>query len=193
MDQFTKENDEKKTVNFLDMDVLGNLLGLFYPQKLDIEFSADESTLQIKCEELSKDGFKIAISNPPSQSQQNQSNQVEYSSGPVFSGAVEWYKIDKTISILKVSKIGFGAEYIKKGNDDVVNVAVLLDASLNISPLTISVNEAGIGVTLSDPIDVNFYLSGIGISFKNEVLSIGGGLSATVAKNNKGEIIIEKG
>ena len=194
MDQFTKENDEKKTVNLLNMDVLGNLLGLFYPQtNLDIEFSADESTLQINCEELSKGGFKIAISNPPSQSQQNQSNQVEYSSGPVFSGTVEWYKIDKTISILKVSKIGFGAEYIKKGNDDVVNVAVLLDASLNISPLTISVNEAGIGVTLSDPIDVNFYLSGIGISFKNEVLSIGGGLSATVAKNNKGEIIIEKG
>ena len=72
--------------------------------------------------------------------------------------------------MLTVPKIGFGI--------DEKYIAVLLDASLNVSPLTISLQEAGIGVS-PEPFGVRFYLSGFSVGFDNGVLSIGGGFSAT--------------
>ncbi len=112
------------------------------------------------------------------QIQQNMLLKNSSSSGPAFNGTAVWKKFDKpiTILILTIPKIGFGL-------DNNGNIAILLDASLNVSPLTFSLNGAGIGVNLSKLKDINFYLSGFGIGFDNGVLSIAGGLSAGLDEN----------
>lgn len=112
------------------------------------------------------------------QTQQNMLLKNSCSFGPAFNGTAVWKKFDKpiTILILTIPKIGFGLD-----NDG--NIVILLDASLNVSPLTFSLNEAGIGVNISKLTDIHFYLSGFGVSFDNGVLSIAGGLSMGYDEN----------
>lgn len=99
-------------------------------------------------------------------------------SGPVFHGTTVWKKFDKPkkFLILTIPKIGLGL-------DDDGRIAILLDASLSVSPLTFSLIDAGIGFNINDIKDVKPYLSGFGVSFDNGVLSIGGGFY--VSSNNK--------
>ena len=112
------------------------------------------------------------------QTQQNMLLKNSCSFGPAFNGTAVWKKFDKpiTILILTIPKIGFGLD-----NDG--NIVILLDASLNVSPLTFSLNEAGIGVNISKLTDIHFYLSGFAVSFDNGVLSIAGGLSMGYDEN----------
>ncbi len=78
---------------------------------------------------------------------------------------VFWVKLEKTIKIFTLHRIGLGL--------DGSYLMLALDASLNVSPLTFRLLGAGIGVNLSD-FDLKYYISGFGVSFKNEALEISG-------------------
>ena len=170
------------SVNVLEMPVVGELVNTVAPNTTDLTISnfevdaSSEKGVFLRCNAFGSP-CEIQIYKPdpqpaPKQNyRQNVLMQSVGSSGPAFDGTVVWKKFEppKTIFILSLPKIGLGM--------DDGHIAVLLDASLNISPLTLSLNEAGIGVALSEPIAYKFYLSGFGVSFDNGVLSIGGGLS----------------
>lgn len=80
---------------------------------------------------------------------------------------VFWLKLEKSIAIFTLHRIGLGLEpqYI----------TFLTDASLNVAPLTFNLLGAGIGVNVSD-FDMKFYISGFGISFDSDAVSISGAL-----------------
>lgn len=188
------------SVNVLEMPVVGELVNVVAPNTTDLtisNFEVDASSktgLTLKCNAFGTD-VEIPVYQPDSQpvpkqnliqfcqsnseidSEQKQQETIVGSSGPAFNGTVVWKKFEppKTIFILTIPKIGLGME----GN----KIAILLDASLNVSPLTFSLNEAGIGVALSEPISFAFYLSGFGVCFDNGVLSIAGGLSMGYDEN----------
>lgn len=84
-----------------------------------------------------------------------------------------WLKLDKTMAIFTLHRLGVRL--------DDSRLVLLLDASLNVSPLTFSLYGAGIGLNMSDIKDLKFYISGFGVSFKNNMLSISGAFE----KNNK--------
>lgn len=170
------------SVNVLEMPVVGELVNTVAPNTTDLTISnfevdaSSEKGVFLRCNAFgSPCEIQIYTPDPQPAPKQNYRQNVLMrsvgSSGPAFDGTVVWKKFEppKTIFILSLPKIGLGM--------DNGYVAVLLDASLNISPLTLSLNEAGIGVALSEPIAFKFYLSGFGVSFDNGVLSIGGGLS----------------
>lgn len=77
-----------------------------------------------------------------------------------------WLNIDKKIAICSLHRlgVGFDGEYLM----------FAVDAQFNVSPLTFVLAGAGIGVCLSDPANVKCYISGFGVSFQNELLSISG-------------------
>jgi hypothetical protein len=82
---------------------------------------------------------------------------------------MKWFELNKSFSIVSIQKAGIGLDGSK--------VVVLLDASLNVSPLSFSLLEAGIGIDISKPQDISFYLSGFGVTFDNGALAIGGSFS----------------
>ena len=79
---------------------------------------------------------------------------------------IAWINVDKTFSILSVYRLGVGL--------DDARLVVILDAALNILPISVGAEGAGIGIRLSQPSDIRFYLSGLAISFRNDLLSIAG-------------------
>lgn len=79
---------------------------------------------------------------------------------------IAWINVDKTFSILSVYRLGVGL--------DDARLVVTLDAALNILPISVGAEGAGIGIRLSQPSDIRFYLSGLAISFRNDLLSIAG-------------------
>jgi hypothetical protein len=82
---------------------------------------------------------------------------------------MKWFELNKTFAIVSIHKIGIGLDGSK--------AIILLDASLNVSPLSFNVIDAGLGVNISKPSDIAFYLSGFGVTFDNGVLAIGGSFS----------------
>lgn len=82
---------------------------------------------------------------------------------------VKWIPLNKTFAILSVSKVGIGL--------DGSRVAMLLDASLAVSPFTFSLAQAGVGINIARLSDVAFYLSGFGVTFDNGALAISGSFS----------------
>lgn len=79
---------------------------------------------------------------------------------------IAWINVDRTFSILSIYRLGVGL--------DDARLVVTLDAALNIPPISVGAEGAGIGVCLSQPSDIRFYLSGLAISFRNDLLSIAG-------------------
>lgn len=80
---------------------------------------------------------------------------------------VFWLKLEKSIAIFTLHRIGLGLEQ--------QYITFLTDASLNVDPLTFNLLGAGIGVDVSD-FDMKFYISGFGISFDSDTVSISGAL-----------------
>lgn len=76
-----------------------------------------------------------------------------------------WMKLEKTLAIFTLHRLGLGL--------DGSYLMLVLDASLNVSPLTFTIFGAGIGVNISD-FALRFYISGFGAAFKNNVISIAG-------------------
>lgn len=207
-DNSTKNSDEKtwsityttrtdsEGLNIHKLPVAGEILNLLSPP-------SDESKYEVKLSEIvysSTNGLSISFYafgndekhlhtiNLPKLAKQkkedpepkpkqnmlmaiNDSTDDESESGLGFTGNAVWKKINKTFSVLSIPKIGIGLDHKR--------VVFLLDASLNVSPLTFSLKEAGLGIVPKfdkiDKLDLKFYLSGFGVSFNNGVLSIGGG------------------
>lgn len=79
---------------------------------------------------------------------------------------IAWIGVDRTFSILSIYRLGVGLD------DD--RLVITLDAALNIPPISVGAEGAGIGISLSQPSDIRFYLFGLAISFRNDFLSIAG-------------------
>ena len=77
-----------------------------------------------------------------------------------------WINVNKTFSILSIYRIGVGM--------DDARLVLMLDAALNIQPLSFGVEGMGIGITMSCPSDIRFYLSGLSVAFRNDLLSVAG-------------------
>lgn len=82
---------------------------------------------------------------------------------------IVWIGMDKTIAVLSLYRLGIGL--------DGPRFVAVLDAALNVTPLTFSLNGAGVGIDFSNPADFKGYLSGFAISFRNEICSIAGEFS----------------
>lgn len=95
---------------------------------------------------------------------------------------VVWVDINQTIAIFSLYRLGVGLaeNYLTFG----------VDASCNVSPLTFTLAGAGIGVCLTDPARLRFYISGFGVSFQNEILAIGGEFLKS-ADGYTGELLIK--
>lgn len=174
------------TANILEIPVVGDLVNNISPDinatvtNFHITTSYNEGlSLALGCNAFGNQ-FDVTLPLSSKQSQPHQMPQIRHNkllkndqpSGPAFHGTTVWKKFDKPkkILILTIPKIG-----LRLDNDG--HIAILLDASLNVSPLTFSLNEAGIGINLNKFKDIKFYLSGFSVAFNNGVLSIGGSLS----------------
>lgn len=178
-------------VNKISSDVTTTITNLYVKAS---KINQNEYTLTLGCNALGDDSYNVAVplsSKKPKQQPEQQSQpkqqpeqqseqqpQQDKQSESAFHGTTVWKKFDKPkkILILTIPKIGLRL--------DNGHIAILLDASLNVSPLTFSLNEAGIGVNLSKLTDIKFYLSGFGVSFDNGVLSISGGCSVSYDEQN---------
>jgi hypothetical protein len=78
---------------------------------------------------------------------------------------IYWADINKSVSVLTLHRAGFSY-----GGD---TISFLLDASVAVKPLTLTLLGAGIGVNL-DTKNVDFLISGFGVAFDNGFLTIGG-------------------
>lgn len=87
---------------------------------------------------------------------------------------IAWLNVEKTITVFSLHRIGVGL--------DGAHMVLMADASLNLPPLNFALMGAGIGINLSDLWDVKFYLSGLALSFQNELLSISGELRRSGSK-----------
>lgn len=76
-----------------------------------------------------------------------------------------WIKLEKSMAVFSLHRIGLGI--------DDAHIMFLLDVSLNVSPLTFNLFGSGIGVDISD-FDMKFYISGFGITFISDALTISG-------------------
>lgn len=113
----------------------------------------------------------------------NHANQsADHANQPASPSKTFWIQINKTLAILTLHRIGVGL--------DGARLALVVDASLSVSPLTFQLNGAGIGVNLSDASDLGFYLSGFGVSFQNNTLSISGEFNRS-GKSYTGKLLIQ--
>lgn len=96
---------------------------------------------------------------------------------------IKWIEVEKSVACFLLHRIGLGFEgpYL----------TMELDASLNVKPLTFRLYGAGIGVDLSD-FDLKFFISGFGISFQNDMLSIEGKLLKSGA-DYRGRLLVSTG
>lgn len=91
-----------------------------------------------------------------------------------------WLNIDKEIAIFRFHRLGIelsGAE-----------VGILLDAGLDVSPLSFDMQGLGIYGNIKDLKDVRFALSGIGISLETEKLSLTGSFMRTSEQGGEADI-----
>jgi len=78
----------------------------------------------------------------------------------------KWFELNKSFKILKLSRVGVGFRDNR--------ITFLLDAMITAAPVSLSLMGLGLGIGLSDTVSVGFYLSGLGIDFNNDQLSIHG-------------------
>lgn len=190
------ENNTK--VDILNIPVVGKLVNCISPDinttitDFNVKVTKSDQkalTLTLGCNAFD-DKFDVSLPLSSKQSQSQQESQMprnirlknDKPSGLAFHGTAVWKKFDKPkkILILTIPKIGLGL-------DDSGHIAILLDASLNVSPLTFTLIDAGVGVTLASTPGIVPYLSGFGVAFNNGVLSIGGSLSLHKDSNGNDE------
>lgn len=97
------------------------------------------------------------------------------------SSKMYWKKLDQTIALFTLHRLGIGME----GGE----LALALDASLNVRPFTFSLFGAGIRIGLSDYVP-HFILNGFGLDFQNDLMTIGGSLSR-VESGYQGTLVIQ--
>ncbi|MCA2709848.1 MAG: hypothetical protein IM473_04575 [Microcystis sp. M015S2] len=85
-----------------------------------------------------------------------------------------WFDLDKTFGPFSLKQIGF--KYETTGNKG--EIAILIDAALKISGLTLSCDDLGVGIGLAD-LKPSFKMSGIGIEYKSPAFEISGALLRT--------------
>ncbi|MFM6734045.1 MAG: DUF6603 domain-containing protein [Microcystis panniformis] len=83
-----------------------------------------------------------------------------------------WFDIDKTFGPFSLKQIGF--QYDEE-EDETANIAILMDAAIKISGLTLSCDDLGVKISL-DNLTPSFKISGLGIEYKNPTVEISGAL-----------------
>lgn len=103
-------------------------------------------------------------------------------------GLTKWFKIGKSMGIFEFYRFGIG--FING------SIAFLLDASLASKPIELGMMGLGLGVNLSSPKDISFYLSGLEIDFDNGTLAIGGAfMKSTLGEQESydGKLLLKMG
>lgn len=85
--------------------------------------------------------------------------------GAAASSGIQWLSLQKTIGPIAVQQLGIQFADGK--------IAFLLQASMSVGPLSISLDGLGVRTALS-PIEPTFFLNGMGLEFKSGPLEIGG-------------------
>lgn len=101
--------------------------------------------------------------------------------GPNTSSKMYWKKLDQTAALFTLHRLGIGME------DNYLVFA--LDASLSVRPFIFTMLGAGIRVGLSD-YRPHFALTGFGVEFQNELMTIGGCLNCTET-GYRGTLIVQ--
>ncbi len=100
----------------------------------------------------------------------------------------KWIPINKTLGIFEFYRFGIG---FREGS-----IAFVLDASLAVKPIGISLMGLGIGFKLNSPGDISFYLSGMGIDFDNGTVAISGAFMKSTLGNAEcydGKLLLKAG
>ncbi|MDR2547867.1 MAG: hypothetical protein LBC96_10295 [Lachnospiraceae bacterium] len=168
-------------INMLDMPLAGELVKKISPDSPDFSVSNFKITasntdgVSLSCLAFGE-LFTLNIYAPIPQecllASTDEFTDIDLDKGTVVSTSgdakptVKWLELGKTFAVLTIPKVGIGVEGKR--------ILLLLDASLNVSPLTFSLLEAGVGIDITDLANPTFYLSGFGIAFDNGTLAIGG-------------------
>ncbi|CCI20643.1 Genome sequencing data, contig C301 [Microcystis aeruginosa PCC 9807] len=91
-----------------------------------------------------------------------------------------WFDIDKTFGPFSLKQIGF--QYDEE-EDETAKIAILMDAAIKISGLTLSCDDLGVKISL-DNLTPSFKISGLGIEYKNPTVEISGALLRAEKEKN---------
>ncbi|TRT74259.1 MAG: hypothetical protein EWV83_15900 [Microcystis sp. M_OC_Ca_00000000_S217Cul] len=83
-----------------------------------------------------------------------------------------WFDIDKTFGPFSLKQIGFRYD---EEEDETAKIAILIDAAIKISGLTLSCDDLGVKIALDD-LKPSLTISGLGIEYKNSTVEISGAL-----------------
>ena len=100
----------------------------------------------------------------------------------------KWFAIEKNLGVFSFHRIGVT---YRQGS-----VGFVLDASLQAGAVNISLSEGGLGFQLSDPSDLTWYLSGLGLSVQSGSLVVSGSFKRTGAEQEErydGTIMVRAG
>jgi hypothetical protein len=86
-----------------------------------------------------------------------------------------WFDLEKTFGPFSLKQIGFQYGTKEEKGEKKGELAILIDAAIKISGLTLSCDDLGVGIALAD-LKPSFKISGIGIEYKNPTLEISGAL-----------------
>ncbi len=104
----------------------------------------------------------------------NEKTDTSKSISDAVATAVSWSKIDKKIGAVNLQRLGLAYD---KGK-----IIALLDASIETNTLGMQLLGLGIGINLDwNNLDTEFYLDGLGLSYKTDTVEIAGALMRTTA------------
>lgn len=83
-----------------------------------------------------------------------------------------WFDIDKTFGPFSLKQIGFRYD---EEEDETAKIAIVIDAAIKISGLTLSCDDLGVKIALDD-LKPSLTISGLGIEYKNSTVEISGAL-----------------
>ncbi len=161
---------EIQELSLTSIPVAGGLVEKMLPSVQD--FSLSQFSLRISSKEDPRQSIPAGISMTMTALGKQQIFVLYRLSGENFvsqergRSKIAWRNVDRTFSVFSIYRLGVGL--------DDAHLVLALDAALNIPPISVAAEGAGIGISLSRPSDIRFYLSGLVISFHNDLLSIAG-------------------
>lgn len=115
---------------------------------------------------VNKNTPQLKKENTPSEKEKNVSNEI--------ASKVSWSKIDKKIGTVNLQRLGLAYD---KGK-----IIALLDASIETNALGMQLMGLGVGFNLDwNNLDPDFYLEGLGLSYKTDTVEIAGALMRTTS------------
>jgi hypothetical protein len=152
---------------------------VFSPGTKQLKADADQEKSEGKIPSAAPMGL------PDNRAEEEESASIASIDGTV-SASAKWVDIKKKLGPVNFQRIGFG--YVNK------SIVILLDASMNIAALGVELRGFGLGFALAWPPKLsNFYLDGLGISFKKDPIEISGAFLRATQKVNGQQVNVYSG